>query len=52
MSKLIQAYIANPSDKTLEKIRRYIAIHPMSVCFATQEEAQVLAIVACQPSHS
>ena len=52
MNKLIQAYQANPNDKTASKLRAYIASHPMAMCLATPEQMQVLANLACQPSHN
>jgi len=42
MSKLIAAYVANPTDVSRAKLLAYIRKHPMSTCFATPAEAQVL----------
>lgn len=39
MSKLIQAYIADPSDKNLIKIRKHITKHPFAAMMITKEEA-------------
>ena len=38
MSKLIQTYIADPSDKNLTKIRKHITKHPFAAMMITKEE--------------
>ena len=38
MSKLITAYLANPSDKKLAALRTYLRKHPMATCLATEAE--------------
>ena len=42
MSKLIQAFIANPNDKTRAKLQAYLYKHKMAVCLATPEEHLIL----------
>lgn len=42
MSKLIAAYLANPSDKTRTRLAAYLASHPMAVCLASPEEHAVI----------
>ena len=42
MSKLIQAFIANPNDKTRARLQAYLYKHQMAVCLATPEERQIL----------
>ena len=42
MSKLIAAYLANPTDKTRDRLVKYVSSHPMATCFATPEELAVL----------
>ncbi len=39
MSKLIQAYIADPSDKNMINIRKHITKHPFAAMMITKEEA-------------
>ncbi len=42
MSKLISAYMANPTEKNADKLRVYLHKHSMAVCFASAEELAVL----------
>ena len=42
MSKLIAAYLANPTDKTRTRLVAYLAKHQMAVCLATPEEHAVI----------
>ena len=42
MSKLIQAYIANPTEKNLTKIRKHATKHPFAAMMITQEEAMAI----------
>jgi hypothetical protein len=42
MSKLIAAYLANPTDKARDRLIKYVNSHPMATCFATPEETAVL----------
>ena len=41
MSKLIAAYLANPTDKTRARLVAYLAKHQMAVCLASPEERAV-----------
>lgn len=38
MSKLIEQAKANPTPKTLERVRVYLLKHPFAACLATDEE--------------
>lgn len=42
MTKLIETYVANPSEENLKKLSRYIKQHSMAVCFATKKEIKLL----------
>lgn len=42
MSKLIAAYVTNPSDKNRDRLLQYVRKHPMAVCFASPAESAVL----------
>jgi hypothetical protein len=42
MSKLIAAYLANPTDKTRTRVVACLAKHQMAVCLATPEEHAVI----------
>jgi hypothetical protein len=42
MSKLIQAFMANPNDKTRARLQAYLYKHQMAVCLATPAEQQIL----------
>jgi hypothetical protein len=42
MSKLIQAFKANPNDKTRAKLQAYLQKHMMAICMASPEEQQFL----------
>lgn len=42
MNKLIDAYLANPSDKTRDRLVAYLASHPMAVCLASPEQLAVI----------
>ncbi len=42
MSKLIQAFISNPNDKTRARLQAYLYKHQMAVCLASPEEKQIL----------
>jgi hypothetical protein len=42
MSKLIDAYVANPCDKTKAKLQAYLAKHMLAVCMATPEQLAVI----------
>lgn len=43
MSKLVQAYIKNPNEKTLMRIRKYVEKHPFSLMMLTEEEELAIA---------
>jgi len=38
MLKLLEAFLANPSDKTRAKLQAYLNKHMMAVCMATPEQ--------------
>ena len=42
MNKLLEAFIANPTEKTRAKLQAYINKHMMAVCMLTPEQQQVL----------
>ncbi len=42
MEKLLNAFIANKNAKTALALRKYMAKHPMALCFATQAEYAIL----------
>ena len=42
MSKLIAAFIANPTSKNHDRLVAYLSKHPMAVCLATPEELAVI----------
>jgi len=42
MSKLIQAFVTNPNDKTRARLQAYLYKHQMAVCLASPEEKQIL----------
>ena len=42
MKKLVQAYIANPSDKTLASLRAYAAKHPFAIMSLNDAELQAI----------
>ena len=42
MSKLVQAYIANPSDKNLARLRAYAAKHPFGIMSLNDAEMQAI----------
>jgi hypothetical protein len=44
MSKLIQAFIANPNDKTRARLQAYLYKHQMAVCLASPEEKHILDV--------
>tara|TARA_R110001632_G_scaffold213464_1_gene339811 strand:- start:673 stop:915 length:243 start_codon:yes stop_codon:yes gene_type:complete len=43
MSKLVQAYITNPTDKNLVRLRKYASKHPFGFMMLTKEETQAIA---------
>ena len=43
MSKLVKAYIANPTDKNLVRLRKYASKHPFGFMMLTKEETQAIA---------
>ena len=43
MSKLVQAYIANPTDKNLVRLRKYADKHPFGLMMLTKEETIAIA---------
>ena len=43
MSKLVQAYIQNPNEKTLIRLRKYAAKHPFGFMMLTKEETLAIA---------
>jgi hypothetical protein len=42
MSKLITAFLANPTFKNRDRLVAYLTKHPMAVCLATSEEHAVI----------
>ena len=42
MSKLIQAFKADPSDKNRAKLTTYLQKHMMAICMASPDEQQFL----------
>ena len=42
MNKLITAYLANPTDKTRDRLLTYVRNHPMAVCLASPEQLAVI----------
>ena len=38
MLKLLEAFLANPNDKTRAKLQTYLNKHMMAVCMATPEQ--------------
>jgi hypothetical protein len=42
MSKLIAAFLANPTFKNRDRLVAYLAKHQMAVCLATPEELAVI----------
>ena len=42
MSKLVQAYIANPSDKNLARLRAYAAKHPFGIMALNDAELKAI----------
>lgn len=42
MSKLIEQYIANPTEENKIKLVRYMKQHKMAACFANEKELKVL----------
>ena len=43
MSKLIQAYIKNPTDKNLERLRNYAYKHPFGLMMLSDDETAAIA---------
>ena len=43
MSKLVQAYIANPTDKNLERLRKYADKHPFGLMMLSDDETTAIA---------
>ena len=43
MTKLVQAYIANPTDKNLVRLRKYASKHPFGFMMLTKEETKAIA---------
>ena len=44
MNKLLEAFVANPNEKTRSKLQAYLNKHMMAVCMATPEQQQVLKL--------
>jgi hypothetical protein len=42
MTKLIETFRANPSDKNRAKLQQYIARHMMAVCIASKSDIEFL----------
>jgi hypothetical protein len=42
MTKLIEAFRANPTDKARAKLQAYITRHMMAICMASADEIQFL----------
>jgi len=42
MSKLIAAFLANPTHKNHDRLVAYLTKHPMAACLATPEEYAVI----------
>lgn len=42
MTKLIDAYLANPNEKTRNRLIQYVIKHPFATCLATPEQTAVL----------
>lgn len=42
MSKLLNAYLVNPNEKTRARLKAYLLKHPMAVCFATPDEQKII----------
>lgn len=43
MSKLVQAYIKNPTEKNLIRLRKYADKHPFGFMMLSKEETQAIA---------
>ena len=43
MSKLVNAYLANPTVKNLAKMRKYSAKHPFGLMMLTKEQTLAIA---------
>lgn len=43
MTKLLNAYRANPTFNNARKLRAYERSHPMSACMLSREDADLLA---------
>lgn len=44
MSKLLEAFITNPTEQTRAKLQAYLYKHMMAVCMATPEQQQILKL--------
>jgi hypothetical protein len=44
MNKLIEQFVANPSDKTRLRLQTYLNKHPMAVCLASPEQREILKV--------
>lgn len=42
MNKLLEAFIANPTEQTRAKLQAYLNKHMMAVCMATPEQQNIL----------
>jgi hypothetical protein len=42
MNKLLQAYIATPTEKARAKLQAYLNAHMMAFCFATPDEQKFI----------
>ena len=42
MNKLLEIFIANPTEKNRIKLQNYLNKHLMAVCMATPEQNQIL----------
>lgn len=42
MTKLLEAFIANPTDQARARLQAYLNKHMMAVCMATPEQQQIL----------
>ena len=42
MTKLIETFRANPTDKNRAKLQQYIARHMMAVCIASKSDIEFL----------
>lgn len=42
MHKLINAYLANPTERNVARLRDYLRRHPLGACMLLPDEFQVL----------